>query len=691
MFSINCLEITASKSQWRKNRSLYKNLLARKDYRRYKRENKTIKNFHKRFFFNDFYKHDSYNDLITNKKCSLPENFFGDKINVQAIVGKNGSGKSTLMDLMYMAINNFSYLFDRGNERPGAGDLLFTKGLYLNLYFSIDKNEHILSCDGEKVKLDELLLEIDKNPYGYADKDNKYKGIPDDDLLNKLKDFFYTIVSNYSMQSFISSNYECDAYVHQNKFDDNQFDREFKGCWIDPIFHKNDGYKRSIVLNPFRRNSNIDMEREISLSKDRFIALVVKDKSIDETYSLESINYSLSKRKDSDLIKFFTQVFLHKNGKNFEDYLNSVINPESDLDEKIHNDIRLKCLVDFYKFNITKESPYVKKLCLLYLYKKLCHIIRTYKEYLEYEAFTPFDLNGVDMTILGRTLNTEKTNELLSRILNTKSHIELKAQRAIKFLKFDDNKIQTLLSVQYFDIETYLKVFPDYSPDKDLDYIINRLPPSIFDKEITLKNKVNNSIIDYKQLSSGEHQKYQTISTHLYHLANLISAQESNKTSEKKRLAYKYVNLVFDEIEICFHPEYQRKMVNTLLQMLIARKMNINCAINIILVTHSPFILSDIPASNILFLKDGTQDNSKKRISFAQNIGEMMYDSFFMEKTIGDFAETKLKELIKFKQERKSKIETEDDANRILNLIGDPVIRSLIEEVDKEEVPDDFD
>ena len=130
-------------------------------------------------------------------------------------------------------------------------------------------------------------------------------------------------------------------------------------------------------------------------------------------------------------------------------------------------------------------------------------------------------------------------------------------------------------------------------------------------------------------------------------------------------------------------------MVNTLLQMLTARKMNIDCAINIILVTHSPFILSDIPASNILFLKDGTQDNSKKRISFAQNIGEMMYDSFFMEKTIGDFAESKLKELIKYKQGKKSEIKSDKEAMRILNLIGDPVIRSLIEEVEKTEVSDD--
>ncbi len=688
MFSINCLEITVPKNTWKENKSLYKNLVTKNDYLLFLKKHRTMAGFKKRFFFNDFYKKEQYGDLEINPNRALPENFFGNNINVQAIVGKNGSGKSTLMDLMYMAINNFSYLFDRGNERPGAGDLLYTKSIYLTLYFSIDNNVHILSCKGDVIKLDELLLEIDKNPNGYENKDERYKGIPDELLPIKLKDFFYTIVSNYSMQSFISSNYVCDAFVHKNEFDGNQCDLESYGCWIDPIFHKNDGYKRSIVLNPYRENGDIKMEREQNLSKDRFIALTVKDKNLDDAYSLENIKYSLSKIKDSDLIKYFMQTFLHKNGKNFVDYLKSAFHPEKDLDDKISSDERLKCMVDFYKFKISDKSPYEKKLCLLYLYRKICKIIQTYTEYHdEYATSTPFYINGVNA---GTTINKAKTDELLNTIKNRLTHIELKAQRAIKFLELDDNIIQSLLAIKTFDIEDYLKVFSDYSPDSNLDYIIEHLPPSIFDKEITLKNKKNNSIVNYKQLSSGEHQKHQTISTHLYHLTNLISVQKSNETSTKKTLAYKYVNLVFDEIEICFHPEYQRSMINTLLQMLIARKMNINCTINIFVVTHSPFILSDIPASNVLFLEDGTQNVSKnkKTLTFAQNIGEMMYDSFFMKKTIGDFAETKLKELIKWKQGKNSSM-SKKEADDILNTIGDPVIRSLIEEIEKIEVSDD--
>ena len=84
------------------------------------------------------------------------------------------------------------------------------------------------------------------------------------------------------------------------------------------------------------------------------------------------------------------------------------------------------------------------------------------------------------------------------------------------------------------------------------------------------------------------------------------------------------------------------------------------------------------------------EDEGKElpKYTFAQNIGEMMFGSFFMEKTIGDFAESKLKELIKWKQ-GKNPFMSKKEADAILNTIGDPVIRSLIEEIEKIEVSDD--
>ena len=64
----------------------------------------------------------------------------------------------------------------------------------------------------------------------------------------------------------------------------------------------------------------------------------------------------------------------------------------------------------------------------------------------------------------------------------------------------------------------------------------------------------------------------------------------------------------------------------------------------------------------------------------------MMYDSFFMEKTIGDFAEEKLRKLIQKRLEKnskkKQKLMSDVEEQAVLSSIGDPVIRSLIDEIE---------
>ena len=283
MFSINCLEITASKNQWRKHRSLYKNLLARKDYKKFRINFPTEKRFHKRFFFNDYYETIQSGVVPTkNNKRGLPKNFFGDNINIQAIVGKNGSGKSSLMDLMYMAINNFCYMFERGQDRPGAQPLYYVPNLFLNIYFTFDyqesesvitNHEGTLSCLNNCTSL--RTPKIQKTFHLRTRQNSKsFVKEPLKNICETLKNLFYSIVSNYSMQSFVDDNYKRKVF----KFDNNkQLDLEetYIKSWIAPIFHKNDGYIRSVVLNPYRDHGSIDLGREFALSKERVTSLFV--------------------------------------------------------------------------------------------------------------------------------------------------------------------------------------------------------------------------------------------------------------------------------------------------------------------------------------------------------------------------------------------------------------------------------
>lgn len=723
MFTIDCLEILPDC-----DKSLCKNLKPGTKY-----------------YFND--RHIGNESLINR----VP-NFWGENINIQAIVGKNGSGKSTLMDLMYMAVNNFSYMFERGNKRkrPGAMEMSFVLGLQVNLYFSADNDEYVLECGEKSVWLKkkdgtELTPNLTLDEIGSSD-DDKYKKrySEDSEIASLVVDFFYTIVSNYSMQSFINENYKRDVYKYLDEKDPDHIESgidyanhdkkiDYPESWITPIFHKNDGYVQSIVLNPYRNDGTINLKNEYELSKDRVCSLFIYSKLVGndffDKYEFKKIkidflethaNVNLSKSIKDVLSKWipdsdyetFKQVFTS------DAFIDNSF--ESEFTQKILQKFDIHEIIDF-----TREKRMCAKASVAYIQYKILKIILKYHEYSDFkDVFNivySHEIREYDnISVPGEKLKIDKAteikikivngkdakcDELLNKIFNDKSHITKKIRRTINFLKLDlgiipefkqDDKGRPRFYTGIFHLDDFTKKFDHksvfFNKNGDFDssniknwispqIIDDWLPPPIFDWKLILnksnKKDVHNPEIPYNQLSSGEIQFLQTISTHTYHIANLISVPDDGNHPK-----YKNFNLVFDEVEICFHPEMQRQFLNKLISVLRNMKANKGNSINIFIITHSPFILSDIPATNVLFLKDGIPDNeAKKRITFAENIGEMIYDSFFMEKTIGDFVEYKLKELIRKRQGKKTTM-SDKEAKFILDNIGDPVIRSLIEEVE---------
>ena len=706
MFSINCLEITATKSEWESSKVLYKNLLSDKDFQDF--DVSTPVN--KRFLFNDFYKEEN-GVLVPNPNRFLPDNFFEDKINIQAIVGKNGSGKSTLMDLMYMAINNFAFMFERGKEFQAARKLYWIKDLSVNIYFSVihdhehPDSEYRLVCKTDSVNLqikDENDFVDNKDSQTGSDgkfefnKGNKQEGFA---LYNLLQNFFYTIVSNYSMQSFVLSNYIADC-IFYSKDDDEQRPKHFKVSdmgaltqqgyqytegaisWIESIFHKNDGYTCPIVLNPKRDDRGVDIELEQSLAKYREIALLIwaqkNNKKFINGYDLERLEFSLDEEYTLKKLEF----------SSIDDVLTDINNKIRQEDRTIISQAsKLDWLMVAKNLSVFPESPKLVKITLAYLIKKIESLVK----YPSYQIYAPKQEKSIFFdNDIQKSQATINFGELLVNMEKDKSHIVTKINQAIHFIRQDwisNQQKSSIIKKWFSNVFTDSDFYNEYPLESlNLNTIINTLPPPIFKYNIFIKKNNENNCININKLSSGEQQLIQTLSTHIYHIRNLSSIIESNKTqsSDKKRPEYRNINLVFDEMEICFHPEYQRQFVNHLTTTIKNMGLNKECSFNIILITHSPFILSDIPKSNVLFMQTDEDKENIKKIpthTFAQNIGDMMYSSFFMEKTIGEFAEEKLKELIRKKQGKKT-LMSDQEADAILKSIGDPVIRSLIEEIE---------
>jgi hypothetical protein len=98
-------------------------------------------------------------------------------------------------------------------------------------------------------------------------------------------------------------------------------------------------------------------------------------------------------------------------------------------------------------------------------------------------------------------------------------------------------------------------------------------------------------------------------------------------------------------------------------------------SINIIAATHSPFILSDIPKCNVLFLKEGEQCNEMQEDTFGANIHSLLQNAFFLNGSIGDFAKEKINKMF---ERLYNNDNIDGNLKKEILLVGEPFIRSQL-------------
>ncbi|KPH14463.1 hypothetical protein [Chryseobacterium sp. ERMR1:04] len=564
-------------------------------------------------FYNDYEFQDSKeNEIIDFSQLidvsdikiesTIPTNLYGDNINISAIVGKNGSGKSALVELFIAIINNLSFLYGFNVNHNGYEDVDFLRynpQLFLEFYF---ENKGLIY----KIKIDKSKL---KHSF-YSLIDNKFEILPINDHENyKLfinENFFYTNVINYSLWS----------YNH----------REI-GNFITALFHKNDAYQVPIVLNPFRGQGGIiDPESEKELAMDRLLFNVFQqnENATKITDTLELIKISLELRKGNyDKYSMFRE---NKNGIvriiEFKEFKDNIENQHQK--EKL-----LKYLFEFYGLNYEKYfyQPEWESTIEYLLYKTVKIVTR-------YEEFQRF------INIDSKTFKENKFDDFLIEFSRDSTHITLKIRQIFNFIKYH-SYLELSLDTKEINIQRYSEKIFELKEKYDTS-LLDMLPPSIFKIKLHLTND-----IEFSQLSSGEKQMISTINSILYHLNNLYSVKQ-----KEGKIKYYNFNLILEEIELYFHPEYQKSFIKRILNGI--KTLNFSGVnINILFITHSPFILSDIPKQNVLFLEANLPNNKSitknfnEMNTFGANITDLLADSFFIEDgLIGNFAKDRIEEII---------------------------------------------
>lgn len=199
---------------------------------------------------------------------------------------------------------------------------------------------------------------------------------------------------------------------------------------------------------------------------------------------------------------------------------------------------------------------------------------------------------------------------------------------------------------------------------------LDQLPPAMYEWDLLFKKVGGNEAdIELDSFSSGEKQLLNSTSAIIYHLQNLTATAITH---------YGNVNIILEEIELYYHPDYQRKLIWQLLNQIGRADIPEIESINILFVTHSPFILSDVPKSQVLFLGDGMPRNTMQENTFGANIHSLLKNGFFLPNLpMGEFAYEKINDMFRKLNEGDLGEDYKDLYQQIL-LVGEPYLRSQL-------------
>ncbi len=188
--------------------------------------------------------------------------------------------------------------------------------------------------------------------------------------------------------------------------------------------------------------------------------------------------------------------------------------------------------------------------------------------------------------------------------------------------------------------------------------------------------KTDKEEIRFNNLSHGEQMIFGQL-LNIYFLSN---------SSSNEKLIF-----LFDEPEIALHPKWQKNYINEIYNLF--NKLGKNY--HFIFTSHSPFLLSDLPKKNVIFLekykkdedknqKEGNCKNATKEIklkTFGANIHSLLSDGFFMcDGLMGEFAKKTIQDVINYLDDNPTQNMNKQKAWQIIQLVGEPFLKHKLEE-----------
>lgn len=615
-------------------------------------------------------KYDKDKNEITIEEKKDYVSIFPPNINVTAIVGENGSGKSTLIEIISLIRfekkisktlivyqhQNTCYIFSHAYMHNFSSfDVQLINKTSLNIQQKDISPYNLFNLSLFNNQLSDFTTQ--KNRYWYL-KTNHYEGYYNG--LNKLYSKDVTLDKEYlefNSKFYSLLTYKANFFDFLDKsffFNEYRYELDFHDSFEYSIDAKYQKKLEALNLTYFSTKVN-----GVRYSLNEYNEIYDKDDNYKQNY--------LEMRKLYLIFSYMTFYFINA-------IIEMVEHFRSDLKEEFIDEIiEEKLLKQFSKsYEIWENAKQEQNLIGTYFYEIAYYmmILLTLKKFLK--EFKEIILNiqeaiakknNKDMSYL--------TSDYLSYYAEIKyiNHMNLISRIIDKNFTFPDfNNNQLLLAGRILSIHQPMEIEKQYSVILKNKGILNQ----------NFLNSAKNC--NFNLLSGGEKQFIKFFTNISYTLL--------------KQSYYEEKQIVFlDEIELSFHPNWQKLILKNLIDCiykieLISQK---KVKYHLIYITHSPFILSDIPKGNVIFLEKGEQVNpfNDNEQTFGANIHTLLSHGFFMDGGLmGEFAKNRITKILNFLNGKCQYIDTPlEKIKPTIQIIGEDFLREKLLKMYEDKFP----
>lgn len=626
-------------------------------------------------FSSNFFAKIENNQLLVEDNQKAIKKYYGDNVNsVVMFLGQNGTGKSTLLDILGMNRD------DRSSEtyihRNGVYNIKYSYFMLYHLYedyFAFEfVDESFLEGDGKLRNVDMQSENVQgalyKMPMGNIFKlENgvfKYNGnimlqwLENHDCRNKIE---YAYITSDKYNNRISSKF-------REYYEDYTFERRY---YIEGNNYEH-LYKYFISLKEI--NNEILQEKSISIKN----IVEVNDHMLDE------------KKEEGD--------YLHERKKELDKLFNLKSNIQIEMErifskkepQKDTRSAKEKFLQTFYAEAIE-----------FYFLEQFVGWSGVGNKKIDVKASIPSlddmkeEINSLDAKLksevvsgLAKVINFQYEYALLLFTIennrDANGNIDLKS-----VLLFVLNRVEVAASgtINIFDKEAILKIIP----------LLEELPEHYFESKRKISIKCDVEEPDEKIIELFKLYDHYFCIRNYEHGSNCISKLlgiELAKMSEGQRVFLDIVSkvvsaiytvqpgdslvLLIDEPDRALHPELARRFLDTLLRSVNECK---DRNIQIVLSSHSPFIVTDILPENVyaIDIEDGKRKIVSDKDTFATNIYYLLMDSFMLENTFGEYSYKQLKKILKLlKGSNVIDLEQMEWIGKIIDRIGEKTVKKKL-------------